>query len=308
MSAELRIRAVSSTGPTPSVNYRHHYHAGNFADVVKHVLLGALLRGMAKKEKGFLFLDTHAGRGRYDLSRADQGDSLARQPEWPEGIGRLLDRTDLPLGIAEYVEAVRAFDRRAGNLSSQVRFYPGSPWLARGWSRPQDRLLLCELQPGEQTVLSTEFAKERRVSVQLADGYRLLRGALPPPERRALVLIDPPFESSTEWTDVVDAVEAALGRMPSVTLAIWYPLTERARVDRFAEHLERLRPPPTWAAELTIAGERAGFKMNGCGVVVINPPWQLDREADGLLQWLAPVLARGEGGRAQLTWIVPERE
>jgi len=288
------------------VNYRHSYHAGNFADVFKHVVLGRLISGLKRKEKGFLYLDSHAGRGRYDLLAAERGDTLARRPEWPEGIGRMLVRNDLPDAVRTYVVGVRDFDRRAGNLGSALRFYPGSPWLAKGWLRPQDRMALCELQPAEHAALAAEFGRQSRVSIQVMDGYAAIRALLPCPEKRALVLIDPPFESAGEWKDIVDAVEAGLVRMPAATFAVWYPLTVRARVDAFAAELRRLRLPPTWMADVAIAGESSGLKMRGCGIAVINPPWQLDQEIAPLADWLAGALAQAPGQTGSLTWLAQE--
>lgn len=288
------------------MNYRHSYHAGNFADVFKHVVLGRLISGLKRKEKGFLYLDSHAGRGRYDLLAAERGDTLARRPEWPEGIGRMLVRNDLPDAVRTYVVGVRDFDRRAGNLGSALRFYPGSPWLAKGWLRPQDRMALCELQPAEHAALAAEFGRQSRVSIQVMDGYAAIRALLPCPEKRALVLIDPPFESAGEWKDIVDAVEAGLVRMPAATFAVWYPLTVRARVDAFAAELRRLRLPPTWMADVAIAGESSGLKMRGCGIAVINPPWQLDQEIAPLADWLAGALAQAPGQTGSLTWLAQE--
>jgi 23S rRNA (adenine2030-N6)-methyltransferase len=288
------------------VNYRHHFHAGNFADVMKHALMLGLIRAMQKKEKGFLHLDTHAGRGRYDLVTAARGDSLARRPEWPDGIGRLWERTDLPPDVTDYVAFVREFDRGAGNLDTQPRFYPGSPWLARRLLRPVDRLALCERQPEECAALRSEFEFSGGVSVQEMDGYVAPRAMLPPPEKRALVLIDPPFEAQDEWRRIVAAVREGLGRFPSGVYAIWYPLTERAKVDAFFEELAALRPPPTVALELAIAGERSALKMKGCGLAVINPPWQFESTAAPLLDFLAPVLAQAPGGGARTVWVVKE--
>lgn len=290
------------------MNYRHHFHAGNFADVMKHVLMLGLIRAMQRKEKGFLHLDTHAGRGRYDLASAARGGSLVRRPEWPDGIGRLWDRIDLPADVADYVGLVREFDRNAGNLEAQPRFYPGSPWLARRLLRPVDRLALCERQPEECAVLRGEFEFSRGVSVQEMDGYVAPRAMLPPPEKRALVLIDPPFEAQDEWRRIVEAVREGLARFPSGVFAIWYPLTERAKVDAFFDELIALRPPPTLALELAIAGEGSALKMKGCGLAIINPPWQFERTAAPLLDFLAPVLAQAPGGGARTLWVVPEKK
>ena len=288
------------------MNYRHHFHAGNFADVMKHALLVQLLRALQKKEKGFLYLDTHAGRGGYDLAAAAAGDSLTRRPEWPDGIGRLATRGDLPAAVANYAALVRTFDRRAGHAGEGVQCYPGSPWFARELARPQDRLALCEKQPAECAALREACRFSPRTSVQEMDGYVAVRAMLPPPERRALVLIDPPFEAQNEFAQIADALAEGLGRFPSGVFAVWYPLTERARVDEFFGALRALRPPPTLAAELAITGEGAALKLKGCGLVVINPPWQLEREIGPVLAFLAGALAQAPGGGGRVDWLVPE--
>lgn len=291
------------------MNYRHQFHAGNFADVMKHVLLGRLLRALQKKDKGFLYLDTHAGRGSYDLEAAATGDSLARKPEWPDGIGRLWSRDPaaLPPALGEYLGLVREFDRRAGNLETSPRFYPGSPWIARLLARPVDRLALCEKHPAECAALKAEFTRAPGVTVQELDGYVAMRAMLPPPERRALVLIDPPFEAQDEFAQIGAALRDGLGRFPGGTFAIWYPLTSRARVEEFLGVVRALNPPPTLTCELAIAGEQSAIKMRGCGLVVINPPWQFDGEAEPVLTFLADALAQAPGGEGRIEWIVGER-
>ena len=286
------------------MNYRHHFHAGNFADVFKHAVLVRLVRALQTKPKGLLLLDTHAGRGRYDLQAAAKGDTLERQPEWPEGIGRLWSRPNLPAGVADYLARVVAFDRAAGNTLDAPRFYPGSPRLLEALARPQDRLALCELHPVENQALQAEFAFTPWVVVQLLDGYTAVRALLPPPERRALVLIDPPFEAQDEFARIVSALGEGLRRLPAGTFAIWYPLTERARVDDFFAELRTRRLPPTLVAELII--NPSAPKMKGCGLVIVNPPWQFDREAEELAVWLAGALAQGPGSGAQVWWLVPE--
>ena len=288
------------------MNYRHHFHAGNFADVMKHALLGRLVAGLQRKEKGFLYLDTHAGRGSYDLTAAAQGDTLARQSEHPQGIGRLWGRPDLPEGLAEYVALVKRFDREQGNPGEAPRFYPGSPWIARLLARPQERLVLCEKQPAESELLDIGFGREPRVKVLTMDGYAAPRALLPPPERRALILIDPPFEAQDEFARIAAAVGEGLRRRPGAVFAIWYPLTERTRVEAFFGELLALKLPPTLELELTVAGEQSAVKMRGCGLVVINPPWQFDGEARRMLDWLADALAQETGGRAKCRWLVPE--
>lgn len=288
------------------MNYRHHYHAGNFADVFKHVVLGRLISSLQRKEKGFLYLDTHAGRGRYDLARAQHGETLARTPEWPAGIGRLVGRSDTPVEVGHYLAAVRNFDRRCGNLTDELRFYPGSPWLAKGWLRPQDRMALCELQPSEFAALSSEMGGIPRVSVHPLNGYVAVRSMLPCGEKRALVLIDPPFEDANEWMAIVEAWEDIRARMPACTVAVWYPLTTRARIDAFLSELRSRQLPPTWVAEIAVAGTDSPLKMRGCGLVVVNPPWRLDEEVRRLATWLASALAVAPGAEGGLEWLVSE--
>lgn len=287
------------------MNYRHHFHAGNFADVWKHALLVQLVRGMQRKEKGFLYLDTHAGRGSYDLSEAAQGDSLARKPESPDGIGRLWTLPEQPEALADYLSLIRGYNRRMTD-GEELRFYPGSPRLVQLLARPQDRLALCEKHPEEVKALQAEFGWERRVSVHDLDGYTALRAMLPPPEKRALVLIDPPYEDQNEFSRIADALGEGLRRMSAATFAVWYPLTERARIDAFFAELQRLDLPPTLCAEVAIAGETSLLKMKGCGLLVVNPPWQIDRVFETFLPALADVLAQEPGGGQSLRWIVPE--
>jgi 23S rRNA (adenine2030-N6)-methyltransferase len=295
------------------VNYRHHYHAGNFADVMKHVLLVQLVRALQQKEKGFLYLDTHAGRGSYDLAAAATGDTHARAPEWPEGVGRLwsggaagaADGGALPAGVAEYVAHVRAFDRSQGNVGATPRFYPGSPMLVSLLARAQERLVFCERQPDEVKVLRDRFQFSDGVQARETDGYGAVRAVLPPLEKRALVLIDPPFEAQDEWAQIVAALKDGLRRLPGGVYAVWYPLTERAKVDRFFAELRRLELPPTLAVELIVNPPAA--KMVGCGLVILNPPWKFAEAAAETVEFLAKALAQGRGARGDLIWLVPEK-
>jgi 23S rRNA (adenine2030-N6)-methyltransferase len=285
------------------VNYRHAFHAANYADVLKHAILVRLIRALQRKERGFVFVDTHAGRGRYDLSRAARGDSKARRPEWPEGLGRLWNRSDAPAEVQDYLGIVRGFDRGQGNLGDTPRFYPGSPRIARLLARPQDRLELWEKHPAECAALRGEFAGERRVSVHEADGYGAVRACLPPAERRALVLLDPPFEAASEWSQVTAALGDAVGRFPGGTYAVWFPLTVRARSEGFLSRLVGAAIP-SFVAELTI--DPGAENMPGCGVAVVNPPWRFDEEARSILGYLAGVLALGQEAQGSVRWIVSE--
>ena len=288
------------------MNYRHHFHAGNFADVMKHAVLVQLVRALQKKEKGILLLDTHAGRGRYDLAAAAVGDSKSRQPEWPNGIGALWGKSGGTSQLEEYVTLVRQFDHDQGNRDALPRFYPGSPWFLRLLAREQDRLALCELQPDEFRALMEEFQFSPRTTTHEMDGYVGIRAHLPPLERRALVLIDPPFERQDEFAQVTAAIGEGLRRLPGGVFAVWYPLTERARIDDFFAELMTLQLPPTLAIELAIAGEQSPMTLRGCGVAVINPPWQVEAAIRPLVDQLADLLKVDRGAGSQLRWIVPE--
>ena len=290
------------------MNYRHHFHAGNYADVMKHALLTGLVRALQRKPQGVLLLDTHAGRGAYDLARAATGDTLARQAEHPDGIGRLWREAELPSPVADYVELVRGFDRERAvpnpAAADGPQFYPGSPWLLHRLAREQDRIALCEMHPEEFEMLRGEFARLRRMSVQHRDGYGALRAMLPPPERRALILIDPPYEAADEGETAGAALAEGLRRFPSGVYALWYPLAKRARTAGFLGQLAALPLPPTWVAELTVDPLLPG--MMGCGLAILNPPWQFVPSAEAWLPWLAQRLAQSPDARATSRWLVPE--
>ncbi len=289
------------------MNYRHHYHAGNYADVFKHVLLLLLIRAMQRKEKGFLYLDTHAGRGGYDLSvPAVRPDGREREPEHPAGIGRFTDAAGLPAAIGDYLELVRRFNERKGGAGDSLQYYPGSPWLARLLLRPQDRMALCELRPDDAEALDLEFAREKGVKVLALDGYTGLKAQLPPPEKRALVLIDPPFERKEEFADIARGVAEALRRLPGAVIAIWYPITERARTDAFQQELQAIGVPALFA-ELEIAGDGAQLRMKGCGLLVLNPPWRIEEEFRAVLPALEERLRVDAGARTVCAWLVPEK-
>lgn len=289
------------------MNYRHHYHAGNYADVFKHVLLLQLVRGMQRKEKGFLYLDTHAGRGSYDLSLpAVLPDGRSREPEHPAGVGRFVSADGLPGAIREYLEIVSRHNERRGGEAGTLKHYPGSPWMVRAALRPQDRMVLCELRPDDAEALDFEFARERGVKVLAMDGYTALKAQLPPPEKRALVLIDPPFESKAEFADIERGVAEALRRLPGAVIAIWYPITDRARTDQFQATLRALAVPALFA-ELNIAGDGSQLRMKGCGVLVLNPPWQIENEFRAVLPTLRERLRVDEQATTECAWLVPER-
>jgi 23S rRNA (adenine2030-N6)-methyltransferase len=290
------------------VNYRHQYHAGNYADVFKHALMLPLIDGLQRKDKGVFFLDTHAGRGAYELELAPTlPDGRQRAPEWPPGIGRLWDDPNLDRSLEPFRQLVREFNVAKGAPAGELRFYPGSPCILRDRLRPQDRLALCELREDDAEALELAMGGNRRVKVQVLDGYNALKAMLPPPEKRGFILIDPPFENIGEFSDLVVGLEAALKRFAAGTYGVWYPITERARSEEFKERLLQLNPPPTLCAELQIASESSAVRMKGCGLIVINPPWQVDAQLREILAALVPILRIDEAGSGRITWLVPER-
>ena len=284
------------------MNYRHIFHAGNFADVFKHALLLPLIRGMQRKEKGFLFLDTHAGIGAYDLSGVPAGRTL----EYADGIARLWNAPGNDPYVREYVELVRRFNRERGGTEAAPRYYPGSPRLASMLLRPQDRLALSELHPEDYLSLREEFRRERGVGIQKIDAYSALRAWLPPPERRALVLIDPPYEDREETNHLHQAVADMLTHFGSATYVIWFPITDRSGTDAFKTTLRTLPLPPTLAAELVIYGDERPDRLNGCGLLVLNPPWQIAPDLMSTAEALRDALAVERGARASIDWLREE--
>lgn len=278
------------------MNYRHIYHAGNFADVFKHVLLSLLLKSLSRKATPFFYLDTHAGAGRYDLK------SVAAQKtgEYRDGILRLWNSQPLP-GVEDYLSAVRAL-----NTGNTLRFYPGSPRLARYFLRPQDRAVLLELHPDDCGQLKIEFARDAQVSVLRQDGYAGLKALLPPRERRGLVLIDPPYESEREFQQLMEGLREARARWESGLFVLWYPIKSRSPVERFHRELVSTGIRKILLAELSPYPEDSDFRLNGCGMVMINPPWKLDETLHSLLPDLINVLQLQPVGRTDCTWLIPE--
>jgi 23S rRNA (adenine2030-N6)-methyltransferase len=261
------------------MNYRHEYHAGNFADCFKHALFVWLLQAMARKDKPFLVLDTHAGIGAYDLG----GAAALRTGEAAGGILRLLDNT--PPALAPYVKLVR-----------EARGYPGSPALIRALLRPGDRAVLCELHPEDNARLRQFIGRDTQMAVHLRDGYESVGAFLPPPERRGLVLIDPPYESTGEFARLESSIRLAQTRFASGVLAAWYPLKHRAPVRAFHESLRASGLRDIVAVELFLRESTDAARLNGCGLVVVNPPFQFESETAPILQALLQRLGLREAG------------
>jgi 23S rRNA (adenine2030-N6)-methyltransferase len=264
------------------VNYRHAFHAGNFADCVKHALLVALVSALQRKPSPFAVLDTHAGRGLYDLS----SEAAERTGEWRQGIGRLADITAGPL--APWLALVR----QAGFPP----FYPGSPWLIRALLRARDRLILCEKHPEEAAVLRAALGRDARVAIHRRDGWEAIGALTPFAERRGLVLIDPPFEQPGEFDRLAEAFRLLHRRFRAGVVAAWYPIKHRAPVRAFADALREAGLRDILAAELWLREPTDPARLNGCGVMVMNPPYGFAAEAAAILSALLARLSDGEPG------------
>ncbi len=282
------------------MNYRHAYHAGNFADVVKHAVLVALIEALKQKQAPFCYIDTHAGAGRYQLTAPEAQKTL----EHADGIARLLAATRLPNALHVYVNLVRALNaRHPQNLVD----YPGSPLIAALLARPQDRLVLCELQAHELSVLHHEFDRDPRVAIHARDGYAALKALLPPKERRGLVLVDPPFEAQdAEFAVVQEALEAALERFATGVYAVWYPIKLRQHVAPFHRWLRQCGARKVLVAELCLHPDNSALRLNGCGLAIVNAPWRFDRTLQDILPALRSHLSQGRFGTERVEWLVEE--
>ena len=279
------------------MNYRHIYHAGNFADVLKHAVLARLVRYAQNKDAAFRLLDTHAGIGLYDLG----SEEAQKTGEWQEGIGKLID-TELPPKVAEllapYLDAVRALNPEGG-----MRLYPGSPKLARMLFRPQDRLSAMELHPDDCGALQRLFEGDYQVRVTLLDGWLALGAHLPPKEKRGIVLVDPPFEAGNDYERMVDSLARAYRRFSGGTYCLWYPMKKGAPIADFHEALKALEIPKMLCAELTVKSDRETTGLNGSGLVIVNPPYVLKDELHALLPVLKEKLAQDRYASQRAFWL-----
>lgn len=282
------------------MNYRHAFHAGNFADVLKHVVLSRILVHLRAKPGAFRVIDTHAGAGRYDLS----SNEAIRGGEWQDGIGRLID-APLPKPAAEllapYLDVIRAL-----NPSGQLRSYPGSPVLAQHFLRRQDRLIACELEPQAARSLRRVLGGDDRAKAIEIDGWTGLSAYIPPVERRGVVLVDPPFEQQGDYARLAGVLDIARRKWASGTYLLWYPIKGRPEPDTLAKRIRRLAVPKVMRVELTVAPLSDPTRLNGCGLILLNPPWLLEAELTRLLPVLAGLLVRSGKSTWRLDWLTPE--
>ena len=288
-------------------SYRHAFHAGNHADVLKHFVTIQLLQYLNQKDVAYTYIDTHSGAGLYELD----GNFASKNAEYETGIGPLWNLSDMPEAIKEYVDLIKAM-----NPSGKMRYYPGSPYIADQVAREQDRLRLFELHPADAKLLADNFRKleehaaaqgirptvrGKRVIVDRNDGFASLKALLPPPSRRALVLIDPPYEDKQDYKKTKDVLAEALKRFPGGTYAVWYPLLQRMESREFAGKLKQL-PAASWLnVVLTIRKPTPdGFGLHSSGMFILNPPYTLEPMLKQVMPWLVQALGKDSGARFTL--------
>ena len=286
------------------MNYRHAFHAGNFADVIKHIVLVRILTYLQDKQAAFRVIDTHAGAGVYDLT----SEEARRGGEWLTGIARVMQgrfsETTLPL-VAPYLDIVRAF-----NPQRDLTVYPGSPLIARALLRPQDRLTACEVEPKARKQLIDALRRDTQARVVDLDGWTALPAFVPPKERRGLVLIDPPYEQKDEFERLADGFTEAFAKWPTGSFVLWYPVKSRRATDSLARHVAQAvgagsTPGKALRLEFSVAPQTADAGLVSAGLLIVNPPWTLADELRAILPELQKPLGQGGAGRFRLETAKP---
>lgn len=282
------------------MNYRHHFHAGNFADVVKHILLQALLDSLKQKDTPFCYIDTHAGIGMYDLGASEAQRTL----EFKTGISRLkaVAEVDLPLWAQNFQKAVTQLQNQQKGF-----WYPGSPWLALNALRPQDRAVLMELHPEDAATLKHALGPRNNLAIHQRDAYEGLLAMVPPKEKRGLVLIDPPYEEERgDYAPIVDLLKKAHEKWSTGMYALWFPIKDHHSITRFYRRLKNTEIPKMLTTELCILPADNQLGLNGTGMVIVNPPWQFADQAIAFLKWLTPALSDHPQASWKVEWLATE--
>ena len=277
--------------------YRHQFHAGNFADVFKHALLAQLVLALEKKDKPFFCLDTHAGTGLYDLTHP----WAQKNAEHKDGIALVWARQDAPPEMAPYLDAVRA-----ENADGKLRYYPGSPRIVRRLLRARDRMALTELNKKDCEALVKLFAGDKQVQVRLLDGYQALKAFLPPPERRALVFVDSPFDRAREFGRLTQGFAGAYKKFATGVYALWYPLMEPLAMRAFERGVAATGIRKILQLEISVHDIGWSGNVRGCGLLVANSPFGFENTARKILEWLWPVLSREREGGQRVRWLAAE--
>lgn len=279
------------------LSYRHSYHAGNHADVLKHTVLTLCIDALKEKEKPFLYLDTHSGAGRYLL----QGEHAEKTEEYLSGVNLVWQRSDIPELLNTYITILKRY-----NPFETLKYYPGSPLIAKQLLREQDKLNLTELHPTDYPLLRQEFNKDRRANVLREDGFAQLKSKLPPLSRRGIILIDPSYEIKEDYSKIPQALHEAYKRFATGTYLIWYPVVSRKQTQRMIDGIVELGIKRISQYELALKPDNEQKGMTGSGMIVINPPWKLHAQMQSVLPWLKNVLDTDNTGNITITQLVPE--
>lgn len=279
------------------LSYRHSFHAGNHADVLKHTVQSLIIESLTEKEKAFLYLDTHSGAGRYQLTSAES----EKTGEYLEGIARIWAASERPEILTPYLDIVEKL-----NPDGELRYYPGSPLLAKELLRSQDQLIMTELHPSDYPRLVEEFTRDRRAEVLKEDGFQQLKSKLPPTSRRGFVLIDPPYELKTDYEAVVSGIVEGYKRFATGIYAIWYPVVSRTQINNMVEALRETGIRKILQIELGVQPDSEERGMTASGMIVINPPWKLEAQMQDIMPWLYQTLVPENQGHTLIEWITPE--
>lgn len=288
------------------LSYRHAFHAGNHADVLKHLTQVLILQSLLRKDKPFFYLDTHAGAGLYDL----RSESAEKTAEYVDGIAKVLNKPSPPQVIKSYLSLIREMNPQ-GYDAEALRHYPGSPWVSQCLMRKQDRAELYELHPSDSRILRNNMREARRdvrgrINVHQDNGFHQLRAALPPVEKRGLILIDPPYEVKTDYTTVVKALQDGYKRFATGVFALWYPVVKRKRIDLLEKQLKDSGLKNVVLIEMNVRPDSDEFGMTGSGMIVVNPPWQLVDDLKSALPWLTDCLGLERGANWRITTLAKE--
>ncbi len=265
--------------------------------MLKHTVQSLIINALKEKDKPFLYLDTHSGAGRYQL----QSEHAERTGEYLDGIGRIWQRDDIPAELEPYMQVVRSY-----NSGDKLRYYPGSPLIARQLLREYDKIHLTELHPSDFPLLRQEFLRDDRARVVREDGYQQLKAQLPPLSRRGLILIDPPYELKTDYQAVVKGIQEGYRRFATGVFALWYPVVLRQHIKRLLKDLEDTGIRRILQIELAVLPDSDRHGMTASGMIVINPPWKLESQMKSVLPWLHQALVPAGTGHTLVEWVVPE--
>jgi len=279
------------------LSYRHIYHAGNHADILKHITMSQICRHFIKKDSPFFYLDTHAGIGQYELN----SEQAQKNKEYHSGISRLFSESAVPEAIEGLLEIVRDM-----NPTDQLEYYPGSPKVVDYYTRQKDKLHLCELHPNDYPLLAALFPQKRKANVVKENGFAAVKAMLPPPQKRGFVLMDPPYEVKKDYQFVVKSLEEGYKRFPQGTFAIWYPVLGRQQADHLLKSVKATNIRNILLLELNVRDTEKERGMAGSGMIIVNPPWTLEQDAREFMPFLSKTLAEDQEANYQITWITPE--